>query len=334
MKTCVASVALVLLGCAGQSVVFEALPAAPIAFVVRNAQETERILDEAEARQAANEVPAENELDVKLEVLEKLTGVRGAADEVRDQQGRVGLYVVPERRLERPDALARGARPLDWSADHQRLLFSWTQRGVPHLFEWIVASGEVRQLTIGPEGQVDGCYGPGGAIAWVQLEAVEGQGMARIWQRQPGAPPRLLTPGPIDLQPSCSPDGSRIAFTSQSPDQVINLRWIEPGTGNGGSYGRGRSSSFSPDGRWIVYSARTTAGWRLWRMRADGTGKRAFGASGYEENDPAFSPDGRFVVFSVTKNEVSPIGRLFVRTIDGMNDRELEFTGSGLLPVW
>jgi Tol biopolymer transport system component len=69
-------------------------------------------------------------------------------------------------------------------------------------------------------------------------------------------------------------------------------------------------------------------------MRGDGTGKRALGNSGYQEADPAISPDGRFVVFSGSKTEFSPVTRLFVRPIDGVTDRQLEFAGSGLLPVW
>jgi hypothetical protein len=39
-------------------------------------------------------------------------------------------------------------------------------------------------------------------------------------------------------------------------------------------------------------------------------------------------------VFAATKNEQSPISRLFMRAFDGSGDRQLEFAGSGLLPVW
>ena len=112
------------------------------------------------------------------------------------------------------------------------------------------------------------------------------------------------------------------------------LRWLDPDSEAGGSYGAGRSAVFSPDGQWIVYSARTRAGWKLRQMRYDGAGKRPFGGSGFEENDPSFSPDGRYVVFTAVKDAATPVGRLFVRSFESLADRQLVFSGSGRMPVW
>jgi len=325
-----AALLLLPLGCTTPSFDFAAVPDAPIAFVYRTVEETERMVDEVQAQDKAALPGPEDEFDVEIEGLETLSGLRTEADRVRDQQGRVGLFHTPERRLEFPEALNRGARPLDWSADHTRLLFSSTQRGLPHLFEWIVNTGEVRQLTTGFASEIDGCYGPDGAIAWVQLDG----SVTRLWLRLPGEAPRQLTDGPADSQPAWSPDGTRLVYTSDDPRGGTAMRWLDPRGDARGSYGRGRSAIFSPDGQWIVYSVRTAGGWKLQRMRGDGTGKRSFGSSGFQENNPAFSPDGRFVVFSATKDDRTPVSRLFVRSFEAMTDRQLEFSGSGRLPVW
>jgi TolB protein len=135
-------------------------------------------------------------------------------------------------------------------------------------------------------------------------------------------------------QPTELVSGGRLVFVAFDARGGSQLRWVDPLSAERGSYGPGRSPRFSPDGAWIVFSGPSKAGWRLRRMRADGTGKRALGASGFEESDPAVSPDGRFVVFVATRNERSPVSRLFVRSFDGSADRQLEFAGSGLLPVW
>jgi Tol biopolymer transport system component len=324
--------ACLLFGCASPAVDFAALPEAPIAFVHRTLEETERMVDELQAQEKAVTPGPEDEFDIHIEGLQKLTGRRTQADATRDHQGRVVLYVAREGRMEKVEALPRGARPLDWSKDHGRLMFSAAQRGLIHLFEWVAATGEVRQLTSGPNSQIDGCYGPEAAIAWVELASAPKAG-ARIWVRRPGEAARELTEGPSDAQPAWSPDGSRLVFTRVERG-VPSLHWIDPESGAGGGYGRGRSAVFSPDGEWIVYSGLTAQGWRLRRMRFDGAGKRSLGTSGFEENEPAISPDGRYVVFAATKDQRTPVSRLLVRSFDGLADRQLEITGSALLPVW
>jgi WD40-like Beta Propeller Repeat len=329
-----ALVALLLLGCLRPALDFAALPEQPIAFLYRTVEETERMVDEVQAREKAARPGPEDEFDIEIEGLMRLAGRRDAETVQRDTMGRVALYRAPDASLELPDALLRGARPLAWSPDRTRLMFSSSQRGGSNLFEWLPATGEVRQLTSAPELQIDGCYGPEGAIAWVQFDSTPERRGTRIWVRRPGETPRELTQGPSDSQPAWSPDGSRLVYTRVDTQGAVQLNWIDPSTGAGGSYGPGRSAAFSPDGQWIVYSARTPAGWKLRLMHADGAGKRGFGRSGFQENDPSFSPDGRFVVFSASKDERTPVTRLFVRSFDLVVDRQLMISGSGLLPVW
>jgi Tol biopolymer transport system component len=325
--------ACLLLGCASPAFEFAELPTAPIAFAYQTVEQTERIRDEAAARRKAKAPRPEDEFRVELEGLEKLAGMRTAQDLAMDQQGRVAFYVAPEQRLELPEALVY-ARAIDWSHDHERLMLSMNPRGSFQLFEWQRATGDFRQLTTGPESRIDGCYGPDGALAWVQFMGLAERTRTQLWVQFPREVPRPLTEGPSDVQPAWSPDGSRIVFVRMGTQADLELRWVDPRTGEGGFLGSGRSPDFSPDGRWIVYSARTARGWQLRRMLADGSGKRGFGSSGYQENSPAVSPDGRWVVYAAQAREESPTSRLFVRSFEGGSDRQLEISGSQLLPVW
>jgi hypothetical protein len=323
-----------LLACAaGPGVDLVNVPEAPIAFAYHTVEQTERLLDEAAAERKARAPRPEDEFRMELEGLEKLAGLRTERDIALDEQGRVALYAVPRKRLELPEALA-SARAIDWSSDHTRLMVSMNPRGSIQLFEWVVGSGEIRQLTSGAGAHIDGCYGPGGAIAFVTMIGTVGRSEMRLWVQFPGEPPRALSEGPHDVQPVWSPDGSRLVYTRGLGENRYELRWLDPRSGEGGTLGAGRSADFTPDGRWIVYSARTAGAWQLRRMHADGSGKRALGRSGYQENTPAVSPDGRWVVYAAQGRLGSPVGHLFVRSIDGSADRQLEIAGSGLLPVW
>lgn len=319
-----------LLACQGPHFVLSDLPPEPIALVYRTVQETERVLDAAEEKRSRAQRPEAGTLEIGFERLQQYTGLRTSEDMRRDYMGRLSFFVAPRERLDVADFVRRGARPLQWSEDHQRLLLSAPTAGdILQLFEWVASSGELRQLTRGPN-HIDGCYGPGGALAFVRLERTRPTAVARIWVQRPGEEPRAVTAGPEDFQPTWSRDGSRLVYAVGQPEREV-LHWVDPESGAGGTLGPGRAPVFTPDGAWIVYSAPTRAGWKLWRMRADGSVKRAFGKSAFEESHPGVSPDGRFVVFEATKGLSS---RLFVRPFDGSADRQLAVSGSAMIPVW
>jgi Tol biopolymer transport system component len=213
-------------------------------------------------------------------------------------------------------------------------LFAAVVRDRLQILEWHVDGGDVRQLTQGERAHPDACYGPDGSLAYVEVSPGPGRQLTtRIWVQRPGESARALTDGPAHGQPACSPATGRIVYVATEKEGDL-LRWVDPASGEGGALTRGRSPAFTPDGEWIVYSAHSVGGWKLWRMHADGSAKRSFGKSPFHENDPSVSPDGRFVVFAGTKHERTAISRLFVRPLDGSTDRQLEINGSALLPVW
>ena len=95
--------------------------------------------------------------------------------------------------------------------------------------------------------------------------------------------------------------------------------------------GAGREPAFSPIGDWIVYSAPSRAGWRLRRMRVDGSARSPTTAGIRDEKMPAVSPDGQFVAYV---REATGLERLFVRRLDGSGDRILLDSGAVFAPVW
>jgi dipeptidyl aminopeptidase/acylaminoacyl peptidase len=323
---------------AGPHFELDELPAEPIAIVYRTVEEADRVLDMFEQQEKARRKQgpgSAGRFEVELEEVEQLAGWRGSDEVLRDQLGRLALFEAATGELEIADFAPRGARPLQWSPDRRRLLFSAVSSQSQHLFEWDAERREVRQLTTGRWSYSDGCYGPDGAIAYVEVARPKGQPpSSRIWIRRPGEAARPLTDGPADGAPTWSPSGDRVVYVRIGGARREWLHWVDPVSGEGGVLTQGRSPTFTPDGAWVVYSAKTRDTWKLWRMRADGSGRLRFGASPFHENDPAPSPDGRFVAFAGSKQERSAASRLFVRPLDGSPDRQLELSGRGLVPVW
>ena len=94
---------------------------------------------------------------------------------------------------------------------------------------------------------------------------------------------------------------------------------------------KGREPALTPDGQWIVFASQSTAGYRLRRMRLDGTSRVAIGPGGTEERMPTVSPDGQYIAFVQDSGERR---RLAVRRYDGKDERVLVSSGWSEFPVW
>jgi Tol biopolymer transport system component len=195
-------------------------------------------------------------------------------------------------------------------------------------------------VTVGPLANTQACYGPEGRLAVSVVDIRSKRATAHIALSGPGGrkPLRRISAGPADHSPACAPDGSAVVFVRQDRKGRETL-WIRSPVLNGETrlLGPGREPSFSRDGRWLTFSAKVGRSWRIWRMRADGTGRARIGnyRSGRglrEESTPTISPDGRYVVY--TSSEAPPRVHLYVRRLDGSGDRILFADGDAEFPIW
>ncbi len=321
---------------------YDDLSTEPVAVAVRT-EDGAKQLEETVRREMerlaedAPKLPADGPFEQTVRIFEQLQ--RGERNRVRFT--RLEFLDAVERETERVDFATRDTRPLAWNLDRSRLLFAAEKDKRTQLFEWLKTSGEVRQVTFGRP-HVGGSYGPGDRIVAVRESRVRERGDEIVGGYQlvltdpGGGRPKVITDGPMDVEPAWSPDGKTLIYLAWDRNGIDMLRRLDLSGDEpvGRSVGRGRGPVFSPDGNWVVYSARTRAGFKLWKMHPDGSGRRALGRSGLQEYDPSISPDGKWVVY-VGHNPASESGpQLLVKSIDGSNARQLSIEGSGLVPKW
>ena len=234
-------------------------------------------------------------------------------------------------------AAPRGSVPLAWSDDHRRLLFLSNLGERIHLYEYDRQQDVVRPITYGEDQRLYGDYGRAAQVAILQMALVGERYEVRVFvTNTAGLSPRRVLEGANPEMVRLSPDGKTLLYVRRpegasrgrdKPELVV----VDLGTGVEHRLGPGREPSFSPIGDWIVYSAPSREGWRLRRIRPDGSARAPFGPGLRDEKMPAISPDGRFVVYI---GESAGLERLFVRRMDGTGDRILVDTGAVFSPVW
>ena len=152
-----------------------------------------------------------------------------------------------------------------------------------------------------------------------------------------GGNPQNLTLNPgRDFSPSWSPDGKRIAFSSNR-DGRFNYEIYVMGA-DGGNPQRltndphdDRQPSWSPDGRQIVFSARRAGHFEtkfsitdeIYAMDADGSNQQRLTENHKYDWAPVWSPDGKRIAFMSDRKGDLKNFAIYVMAADGGNERRL-----------
>lgn len=168
---------------------------------------------------------------------------------------------------------------------------------------------------------------------FIYLSMTMGSGSADIYKiNLKGEIVKRLTKGPagaINVEPSLSPDGSKIVFSSERGGNPALYTMNEDGTNIKRLTFNGRfnsSPTWSPDGKRIAFAAMAEKNFDVFVMNADGSNivrvtsaKRADGKAAHNE-DPHFSPDSRYLVY--TSNRTGK-NQIYVSSVDGAEERRV-----------
>src|SRR5262249_16186812 len=140
----------------------------------------------------------------------------------------------------------------------------------------------------------------------------------------------------INLLPTLSPDGGKIAFTSYmrgNPDLYIVPTSGGRPTRIAKYNGMNTGAAWSPDGRTIALTLSKDGNAEIYLINAaDGTVAKRLTDNRYIDTSPEFSSDGHEVAF-VSNREGTP--QIYVMGADGSNQRRVSMAGSwNQTPSW
>jgi len=200
----------------------------------------------------------------------------------------------------------------------------------PDLFTYDLYSGK-RFLISSRKGMNSGsAFTPDGKSIYLTISA--GTGNADIYRMSLDGESltRITnTHGAMNVEPNVSPDGKKVAFSSDRSGQPMIYTMDPDGSGSkrltfAGKYNS--SPAWSPDGKKIAFAGYDKSHFDIFIMNTDGTSlerltsaKKPNGEMADNE-DPSFSPDGRFIVF--TSNRTGK-NQIYMINADGTGERRI-----------
>ena len=149
---------------------------------------------------------------------------------------------------------------------------------------------------------------------------------------------RLTRSQAFDGQPSWSPDGTQIAFTSMRQDDldiwVMNADGTNPQDLTPKSPAVDDTPTWSPDGRWIAFTSWRTGNAQINVISPDGKQTIDLSQNKFDDQLPAWSPDGKRVAFVSDRDGPRAIYLADFTTTGLKNPQRLTFSGWDDQPVW
>lgn len=193
-----------------------------------------------------------------------------------------------------------------WSADGRRIAFSTDRSGSPEV--WVMNADGSRPHRVAAGTRP--AWSPDGRSLVYDVDVERRHPELFVVPSAGGTPRRLTFDREFNADPSWSPDGQWIAFSSRK-NAKLEVHAIHPdGTGRktlSSSAGDDRLPMWSPDGRRILFNSTRGGKDSLFLMEADGTAQRRVTGGTTDEDEAAWCPDGRSIVFESQRDGNSEI---------------------------
>lgn len=203
-----------------------------------------------------------------------------------------GIYLLDlKKRTEHRLFSSRGVNIAgDFSHDGNYIFISSSKEGNPELYKINIKDGKIEKLTsshgidvspsVSPDGNQIAFVSDRGGSPQIYIVKTDGSGIRR-----------LTFEGSYNTSPCWSPKGDKIAFSGRRGSNQIFI--INPdGTGltQLTSHGNNEEPSFSPDGRYIVFTSDRDGKKAVYIMRANGESQKRISPANMKAYCPRWAP--------------------------------------------
>ncbi len=221
-----------------------------------------------------------------------------------------------------------------WSPDGSEIAFVSYENDKPDIFVQPLTGK--RTLISGRSGiNITPAWVPGNRSYLAAALSFEGDEEIYLLTRSGEIVKRLTKNWGIDVSPTFSPDGKKMAFVSKrSGTPQIHIQDTDGGNAYRITY-EGRYNTqpvWSPAGDRIAYSGMKDGRIDIYVIGSDGRGNVQLTREAGNNEHPSWSPDGNMIAFSSTRTGTS---KIFIMTASGTDQRQLlDLAGEQTSPAW
>jgi TolB protein len=228
-----------------------------------------------------------------------------------------------------------------WDPAGRYILYTTYRKRVPDLYIIDVITGRSRPITNNAALEVGGTFTQDGTRVITSVS--ESMDSSLVMYGLDGKMIKTLTPPnrSIDVSPTISPDGSKLAFCSDRGGKPqIYVMPAEGGPAQRVSFVSSdycTSPAWSPKGDRLAYVCRFDGGFQMFLSSIDGANPVQLTVGGDNE-DPTWSPDGRYLIYASTMGKRYGFNLAMMRVVknlEGTNIKQLTFNrGDDTEPSW
>ena len=228
------------------------------------------------------------------------------------------LASLPARSEQKLATLDRMVGPIAWTSDSKRIIFSIFRffDGNSSLYAIPVSGGKPERLQIiSSDASSAAISRQGDKLAYKTAFLDSNVWKLSLVDDSPAT--QLIASTKMDMQPSYSPDGQRLAYVSDR-DGTISI-WTSTSDGKDqsrfASFGAcGGTPVWSPNGKQLAFDSNDGSRWDILLSNGDGTHQTRLTNDNSDHRGPSWSADGKSIYFSSDRSGRWEIWKISVGT--------------------